>query len=504
MHRLLRIVLATLGVFFALALLHAPLLKLPYFWDEAGYYIPAALDFYHHALLIPRSTLPNGHTPLVVMYLGLAWRLFGFSPLVTRLAMILVAAATVVALWKLARRVAPACQEPAIWSAALLAISPLFFAQSSLAHLDLAAALFTTLAVAALLGRRLLTFAIAASLAVLAKETAVILLPAAWLLAGWRWREKRVSTWLALGAPLVPLGVWAACYHHRTGFWIGNAGYLQYNLYSTLNPWRILFSLGRRLYEVFISGFDWLLAAGAIAGLWRSRKAALRTPNSELRTRALGFFFLATALTAAYLALLSAVGGAVLPRYLLPIFPVLYLAGVMLVLRLPRMLARSLLALILACFVAAWFINPPYPFPFEDNLSYADFIRLHQEAARFLEQRADQTRILTAWPASDELRQPYLGYVTRSLNVVPLGGFTSADFAAVNPNSFDVLLLYSRKWEPPGNWLTRFRILRKMQRLYFDYAPQPNAEAIAQRYDLKLIARFRRRGQWAAIYARRP
>ena len=67
------------GVFFGLLWLHYPLLHLPYFWDEAGYYIPAALDFYRSWLLVPQSTLPTGHTPLVMVYLALAWRVFGFS-----------------------------------------------------------------------------------------------------------------------------------------------------------------------------------------------------------------------------------------------------------------------------------------------------------------------------------------------------------------------------------------------------------------------------------------
>ncbi|HVZ16112.1 MAG TPA: hypothetical protein VG897_03270, partial [Terriglobales bacterium] len=31
-------------IFLGLLLLHAPLLSLPYFWDEAGYYVPAARD----------------------------------------------------------------------------------------------------------------------------------------------------------------------------------------------------------------------------------------------------------------------------------------------------------------------------------------------------------------------------------------------------------------------------------------------------------------------------
>jgi len=109
-----------------LVFLHLPLLRLPYFWDEAGYYIPAAMDFFHSGRLIPSSTLPNGHTPLVIVYLAMAWRAFGFSPLVTRTAMIAVAAATLAGLYALGRRVAN--REIRCWSVLLLALSPLFFA----------------------------------------------------------------------------------------------------------------------------------------------------------------------------------------------------------------------------------------------------------------------------------------------------------------------------------------------------------------------------------------
>ena len=70
--------------FAALMLLHAPLLRLPYFWDEAGYYIPAARDLLLTGSLIPHSTPSNAHPPLVMAWLALAWRVAGYSPLVTR------------------------------------------------------------------------------------------------------------------------------------------------------------------------------------------------------------------------------------------------------------------------------------------------------------------------------------------------------------------------------------------------------------------------------------
>ena len=498
-----------LAVFAALLLLHLPLLRLPYFWDEAGYYIPAALDFYHSGLLIPISTLHTGHTPLMMIYLGVVWRLFGCSVWAARAAMTLAAAGTVAALYVLSRRVAS--REIAAWSVLLLALSPLFFAQSTLIALDLPAALFTTLATLSVLRNRYWLFALAASLAVLTKETAVILLPVVWV---YEWKKRRApaaaprarfTTWLALCLPLVPLAAWAIYYHHATGFWTGNREYLTYNVYSTLSPARIFWSLLRRGYELFFSGFNWLLTGGAVVGIWRGRKHGKR--DTGVGTRDANpwrqFLFLAAGLIAVYLVLLSVVGGAVLPRYLLPVLPVFYLATAGIITTLPPLPSRALLAGAALCFVAAWFINPPYPFPFEDNLSYADFIRLHQQAASYLQTQPGQPRILTAWPATDELTKPALGYVAAPLRVVPVQGFASQDFGGVAPGSFDLVYFYSRRWEPPGNWVQRFPFWLDVQGRYFDYQPQTAAGALATRYHLSLLAEMRRRGQWVRIYRAR-
>jgi 4-amino-4-deoxy-L-arabinose transferase-like glycosyltransferase len=543
--------LAFLATFAVLIALHLPLLRLPYFWDEAGYYVPAALDFYHSWLLIPKTTLPVGHTALVLVYLGLAWRLLGYSTWVARTAMLLLATATVVSLYVLARRLAD--REIAVWSALLLALSPLFFAQTTLVHLDLAAALFTTLAVLFLLSARVWLFALAASLAVLSKETAVVLLPVVWLFT-WRKDHARVperplTSWIPLVAPVLPLAAWALYYHHATGYWTGNRGYLSYNLYSTLSPVRMFWSLLRRAYELLIAGFNWLLTASALVGFWWGRRDSgsatrdpglgnyktghggsqssnsrpsgpgsrievsesrgpqpdSRTARPEARDASLAalwrpFFFLTAGLIIIYLLMLSVVGGAILPRYLLPVVPLFYLAAIAILRRLPDFPARLILAATACCFVAAWFINPPYPFPFEDNLAYADFIRLHQQAANCLERQPGQPRILTAWPATDELTNPFLGYVRSPLRVVSVSGFAPQELADVAADSFDLLYLYSRRWEPPGNLLERYPAWLRMQGRYFDYQPQAAVQAIVTRYHLSLVAELERRGQWVQIY----
>src|SRR5947208_7334450 len=93
-------------IFVGIFLLHAPLLRLPYFWDEAGYYVPAARDLLLTGSLIPHTTPSNAHPPLVMAWLALWWKCFGFAPLVTRSAMLVLAAFSLLGVFRLAERVA--------------------------------------------------------------------------------------------------------------------------------------------------------------------------------------------------------------------------------------------------------------------------------------------------------------------------------------------------------------------------------------------------------------
>src|SRR5215472_11990821 len=122
-------------IFTFLFITHAPLLRLPYFWDEAGYFIPAARDLLLTGSLIPYTTLSNAHPPLVMLWLAFWWKFSGFTPAVTRTAMLLVSAFALLGLWRLARDVA----NEAVAAATVLctAVYSVFFAQSSLAHLDM-------------------------------------------------------------------------------------------------------------------------------------------------------------------------------------------------------------------------------------------------------------------------------------------------------------------------------------------------------------------------------
>src|SRR5690242_17890356 len=165
----------TAGLFLIFFLLlvgdHLSLISLPYFWDEAGYYIPAARDLLGGSL-IPHSTPSNAHPPLVLAWLALAWRIFGQHQIVTRCAMLLLAAFSLLGFFRLARTVSNSTVAAA--SALLTAIYPVFFGQSSLAQIDLPAAGLIFFALESYFRRRSGVMVMWFSLAALAKETAIL------------------------------------------------------------------------------------------------------------------------------------------------------------------------------------------------------------------------------------------------------------------------------------------------------------------------------------------
>ena len=130
-------------IFAALYASHFTLLRLPYYWDEAGYYIPAAWDFFRTGSLIPITTLSNCHPPAAQHLPGSLVEGCPASSLKSRAkAVLMVASLALLAVWRLAMRVGGSALV-AFWTVALTAIYPIWFAQSSLAHADIFAAACT-------------------------------------------------------------------------------------------------------------------------------------------------------------------------------------------------------------------------------------------------------------------------------------------------------------------------------------------------------------------------
>jgi len=502
-----------LPIFFVgIYLAHATLLRLPYYWDEAGYYIPAAWDFFRTGSLIPSTTLSNAHPPLPSIYLALWWKLGGMVPSVTRTAMCLIAALALLGVYRVSL-VLTGRVDVAAATAVLTALYPVWFAQSTLAHADLFAAAATLWALSYVFAgsrRDYATAAVLFSIAALSKETAIAI---PFSLAvfeigafgkisrpGKEDASRSSLVWrvLMLLVPVLPLTAWYAYHWHKTGFIFGNPEYLRYNAAATLSPLRVLIAFGHRILHVtaYMNLFVPVLCMFAAMIL-----PALPESSGELRPRvpysAQERIYV---IILANLLLFSVLGGALLTRYLLPLYPLILLLCVNTWRRRVRYWP-ALAALTAVAFLAGLRLNPPYRFAPEDNLAYADVIRLHQQAIGRIVRQYPNSVVLTAWPATDELSKPELGYVRKPVPVIKIDNFSLDEIqkAAQNTEAYTVAFPFSTKYDPPNLPFDLGPKSDALDERFFGFHHDLTPEAIAHLLGGQVVWEEDRHRQWAAV-----
>jgi 4-amino-4-deoxy-L-arabinose transferase-like glycosyltransferase len=492
----------------ALYLSHFTLLRLPYYWDEAGYYIPAAWDFFRTGSLIPITTLTNAHPPLPSIYLALWWKLCGFHPEVTRQAVLMVAALGLLAVGRLAMRLVGAVSA-AFWTVLLTAVYPIWFAQSTLAHADIFAAactLWGLVYTVPVRDRKPWAAAVWFAAAALCKETAIAIpltLAAISFAEGFsvrrtaRARLWKEAAWLT--GCVLPLAGWYGWHLFKTGFLFGNPEFLRYNAQANLEPMRFLAAFGHRVLHLtaHMNLFVPVLMTVAALLLLDPRpdadghdRAAIALPA---RRRIL-ILLLVNAL------LFSVLGGALLTRYLLPMYPlVLLLAVTTFYRRVP--LWQGLAAFCAAAFVLGLFVNPPYGFAPEDNLSYSHVVRLHEAGIAELNKLYPGATVLTAWPMSDELTRPELGYLKQPYDVYRLEDFTAAQIAraAAEPGKYSAALVFSTKYDPQSPLFTLGAGSKALDERYFGLHRDMQPEAIASELGGTMVWKKVDDGMWIAL-----
>lgn len=463
-------------------LTHAPLLRLPFYWDELGQFVPASLDLFQTGAWVPYSTVPNIHPPGVMAYLAGFWHLTGYSVLATRVAMLLLASLGAFCTFLLAITLGrEASGFPAFTSLMFLCLSPLFVAQAMMAQLDMPAMAFTSLALLLFLQEHLRRAALVCVLLVMVKETGIIapMTFAFWLLLERRWKDAVLFT-----APLLPLGIWLYTLHRATGHWAGNESFAAYNALYMLNPVRFLLALLRRLYYLFIGTGHWVGTA-ALVYTWRGTRLFMTR-----EWKVAGLF------AGAHVLFVSLFGGAVLERYLLPVLPLLYVAFAVSLAALPGRWRFSALAL-LPMLIAANFINPPYPFPFENNLAFASFVTLNQRAADFIENNYPEATVSTTFPMAGALRRPDFGYVSHPVKVREVEDFRLTTIVRLRATRPDALVLYSVAWDPLH--ILENPMVSHLLTRYYDYQPQATSTEIEQALGMHSMARWTEGGQWIQI-----
>jgi len=498
-------------IFVALYVSHFTLLRVPYYWDEAGYYIPAAWDFFRTGSLIPISTLTNAHPPLPSIYLALCWKASGFLPEVTREAVLLVASLGLLAVWKLAMRLVGVLSV-AFWTVALTAIYPIWFAQSTLAHADIFAAACSLWGLVYALPSRHRewfhkSWAAAAwfAAAALCKETAIVIpltLAALSFVEGIRahaparYRLWREAAWLS--SCVLPLAGWYAWHYFKTGFLFGNPYFLRYNAQANLDPLRFLAAFEHRILHLTAHMNLFVPVLMTVAALFlKPRTDAEGHERAAIGAPALRRILLLLLVNAL---LFSVLGGALLTRYLLPMYPLVLLVAVSTFYRrVPLWHAMALFSAL--AFALGLFINPPYGFAPEDNLSYARVVRLQLAGIAQLNKRYPGSTVLTAWPLSDELTRPELGYLKQPYAVYQIADFTEGQIAraAQEPEKYSAALVFSTKYDPQSTVFTLGQGSRAADERYFDLHHDLPPEAIAEELHGSLVWKKEDQGLWIAL-----
>ena len=284
-------------IFVVIFLLHVPLLQLPYFWDEAGYYVPAARDLLLSGSLIPHTTVSNAHPPLVLAWIALWWKCVGYAPLVTRSAMLMVAAfssagsvSAGAARGEYAGRDCVDVVHGAVSGFLRAEFSGAGRSGGGGAHV----LGIMCLSGGAQCGGRDLVLAGRACQRDRDSRTGGVgvlgdfafgcaerrRLRRLWTDPGpgGRRDSKRI---LPLLFPLLPLALWYAYHYARTGYVFGNPEFFRYNVAATLNPLRFLLALVLRLWQAFGYMHLWVLTLGMLLAMLLPPVKDCRRPSAR-------------------------------------------------------------------------------------------------------------------------------------------------------------------------------------------------------------------------------
>jgi hypothetical protein len=416
--------LAALVLLGLLWLLVAPLAT-PYWWDAGAVYAPGAKWLLEHGFDARPGVFPTdfsrGHAPLFFLVVAGAFRLLGASPVAGHALALGFGWMALLYTYALGRELGGAWAG--VIAAALLLTAPLFLTMSSETLPEVALTALTAAAFHALAQERLAECALWGTLLVLVKETGVacpLAIAGALALHALRSGSHREGA-RRTAVALVPVVVLAAffLYQKRAQGWF----VLPYHagLFRAEHP------LGEQLVRVVVSIFVVDGRAVAVLGagvLWALRRELLRArlQRHGVLLLALGLHVLANLVFFTKMFFLE--------RYALPVHVDAVVVLATLLAPLPGPM-RSLAAMVPGLATAALAIGVALArrdagqdmASGETTFRYLHAVRAHQELYRTLEAEGGDPVVLTDWPITDELRDPFLGWVTHPFRAVDVGSY---------------------------------------------------------------------------------
>ncbi len=404
----------------ALCALRLATLDTPYWWDAGAVYAPGAKWLLDHGFdarpAVFPSDLGRGHTPLFYLITAFAYRLAGATP-VTGHAVVLgfatMALAYTYALgaW-LHGRLAGAA------AAVLLVVTPLYLTMSSETLPEVPLTALTVASLYAFARGRFRESALWGCALVLIKETGVacpLAILGALTLDAWRTRDfvayaRRAALAATPLAALLAFFVWQRV---AEGWWV-----LPYHAGLFHERHSLAGQLVRVARSIFVVDGRALLVAAALVAFVVRRARGERVDDPRHASTVTAVVLVAAANLVFFTKMFF------LERYVLPAHPGLLVlaAGALFPARAPapaRVGAVGVVALCAALALANRTSGDTYASG-ELTFAYLRAVRVHQQLFRAMEARGGDPAILTSWPMTDELRHPFLGWVSRPHRAISL------------------------------------------------------------------------------------
>ena len=411
MKRVDAVVLTFLAAAFIAA--KAPILDVPAYWDETRWVGQAfQLATWPLVAVFPGFRPAEafaGHPPGIHLLFALAAKVAGATMRTAHLVSVVFGAIGLCFTYVLGIRIFD--RWTAAVAALLLFVCPMYFAQSGMFLADVPVAALATGCVYFMLSGRTGGYLVCAIAMVLIKETsaAIVLAMLCYdMLFARHPRDTRLRFVTRHLFPLAALGAFVTWQKVVTGsWWLIYPDPFDPNRFNT-TPTQTAQQAWNITRSIFLEQWRWLPAASLAVALFM--RATVR------RRRELWLFGLVTACACYPFAF---AGVLFLPRYQMPVLPLLFLASAWALRQLIHPIAARALVVAGVLAIMTWSaVARPFADTAELNMRYLDVVSVHREMAAAIEHDFPSARVLTLWPHVGELVAPQYGYVRAPMAVV--------------------------------------------------------------------------------------
>jgi 4-amino-4-deoxy-L-arabinose transferase-like glycosyltransferase len=410
-------------LFLVVLILKLPIINLPLHWDTSDSVVPNAIYIMNNDFnpFIPTMGPPDkpstitevkygehdwGHPPLFELILALTYTLFSYSLFISHLIVIIFAFLAVFYTYLTCKLLFN--KRIALYSSLLLLFSPLFFAQSGTLNHSIPLTSLGIISIYYYLKNNYIKFIISSSILVLLKEQGLFIIMGLFLhhIITKKFNLRKTMCFLP---PIMIFVSWLLLHKFYTG-WLFYPNLFNFDIYHLTT------SLFNNLKLIFFDniGMSFLTISLIILSYLDMKQ------NQEFKIR--GVPLLLTIVTP--FILFFSIAHHQLPRYFLPIMPIIFLIYGNIINIIKNKKIQSLFFfLIILFFVTSWFGNNNFiggsaGHVLEKNLEYVDFVKVKSDALNFIEHDYQNETILTSWPMTFQAQFPHLGYVSSPLNII--------------------------------------------------------------------------------------